>query len=203
MPQYSPTMWQYNGLVLLCGYLQRLTAQDQILRWIGQPAKHGRGAALPSLSDTVTAAMAALGERSLPEAQLRAIGRMLPEVETWWEACAPRPRHETRLADRIAATGGAIFGEKRVNDGLIAMGRLFDPALEERFAKQALFHQGRLRVVSAVVSRLARRDTPPQPELSYMERWYDELLLRRDGIGADLHTVARLLEGQNPEARSA
>lgn len=193
----SQPMHQYNGLILLAGYLHRLHVQDEILRLTGQ-ARAGRESCLPLLQGALISGLAAMGPGPVPAELEQQAQAMLPLVERWYQDSLPRPRYETRLEWRVAATAGALCGEKQVNDGLLTLVRLIEPVRAPRFEEQSLFHQGRVRVAGTVVGALVRSQRPPEPELSYLERWYDELFVNRDGVARDLQAVGHLLSAQHP-----
>lgn len=201
MPTNSPAMWQYNGLVLLAGYLQRLHVEDEILQMLGTTPQRCEG--LPQMLECVASAMTAMEERALSPDEQEALLAVLSEAEGLLVERTLRPRCEAPLAEQVAVVGGAVAGEKRVNDGLVTMGRLFDPRIAERFRGVALFHEGRMRIIATAVRCLAEGGHPPRPELGCVERWYDELFLNQEGIRTDLRSIARLIAGQSPAFQTA
>lgn len=192
MPQISPAMWQFNGLALLFGYLQRLATEDEIRRILGTPTDPVRSTALPPMLEAVRQALSA------GECEVGQIARLLPHVEGWFDQWLPRSRAEGDLIDQVAVTGGGIYGERAVNDSLILIGRRFDPAVADRFLQRRLFHEGRVRVVNQAVAALAARSAVPEPERSHIAAWYDQLVRNRPRIKSDLAAVRSMLLGPSP-----
>ncbi len=192
MSKISPAMWQSNGLVLLNGYLQRLYVQDEILQILGD-RRHRRCCA--ELSARLASAD---GQMKNLRAGTTLLLDLLDLAGAWWEETLPRPRSKTHLAERLAAVGGAIHGERAINEGLIHLGRQYDPALAEEFLAQRPYHEQRVEIVTNVVGLLAGGADPAASERQLMEGLYDDLVRNRQGIQSDLAAIRKMLRGYCP-----
>lgn len=185
---------QFNGLVLLNGYLQRLFVHKQIRLQLKKDDQ--QDASLPPLLDRLNAIIGAFDKtKPMPSEQADQALDILHTVEQKMTDYLPAAPATAGFADKLAVAGSTIYAEEHINNGIIKMGEWFNPAVQDRFMQQVPYHRNRVALVNQAVHKTASSAPLSEHEQQTIEQWYEDVRRNEEGFQKDFTEIRAYITG--------
>lgn len=186
------TRLQLNGLVLLYAYLRRASDYQAMLRLLGEPVDQ---AELDRLSPMIEAVGSAVRDfdpdAGLDAQQVHDFDEIAAQVGPFTDAFVPGDDDGER--QRLAAVAAAVYAEEQVNDGVVHMGDLMDPALADQFRQRTLHFQQRTAMVTRWVKTVSGGQPLDSESASQRDELLDQVIEASANIDSDLATIRQFL----------
>lgn len=189
----KPLELQYNGIVLLYGYLQRLFVYGKVKSMLDTVPETLEIDSLPSLLDKTSKIIQnfdttnGLSKEQQQEllAILSTIKKLVPptlEVEK-----------EPVLADQLAVAGASVYAEEYINNGIIHLGTLFNPSIADRFRQHIPHFQNRVNRINSLVDKAAHQHNLSEEENAQVSTWYTDVMKNAKNIGSDFQIIYKYI----------
>lgn len=189
----NPLELQYNGSVLLYGYLQRLFVYGKVKSMLGTVPETLEIDSLPSLLDKANEIFQNFDTKNgLTQEQQQELLAILATVKK----LVPHTVEKTEnpeLADQLAAAGAALYAEEYINNGIIHLGMLFNPTIADRFRQHIPHFQNRVNGINVFVDKTANHKSLSADETAQLEAWYSDVMKNAKNIGADFQSIYKYI----------
>lgn len=189
----NPLELQYNGSVLLYGYLQRLFVYGKVKSMLGTVPETLEIDSLPSLLDKASEIFQNFDTKNgLTQEQQQELLAILATVKK----LVPHTVEKTEnpeLADQLAAAGAALYAEEYINNGIIHLGMLFNPTIADRFRQHIPHFQNRVNGINVFVDKTANHKSLSADETAQLEAWYSDVMKNAKNIGADFQSIYKYI----------
>lgn len=183
---------QFNGLVLLYGYLQRIYVHDQVLAMLGEQGSPSTADDLPPMLALVGGAMRSFDpEGGLSPDEVHDLESVVDAAQPLVAGCLPQPGDSP--GHQLAAVSAAVYAEDHVNNGIVRMGDLLDPDVADRFRQRIPSFRNRVAVVTNWVERAADHQSLTAEEASERDRLLADVTVAAPNVESDLRTVRTYL----------
>lgn len=185
---------QYNGMLLLASYVQRLHVFYATLQHLENktyPELEQQKEAFESLN-----AMMPMFEatKSLTMTQFDKMQQLIEQTTKAMDDYF-QPLNMSQ-SYKIALVASTFFGEQLMNNGVIRLGKLFNEQVGPDFEKRIKFYEERTRMMQAVVHVLKEGKTPEQKILQIVDDYYNGILKRQDMILSDLQKISPMIQAR-------
>lgn len=184
---------QYNGIVLLTGYLQRLYVVELICNKLGESSNSERFHKAKSLLDESYTILPVFEEtRNLTMAQkvqLQLIAKQTEELMAAYFKSLPLSFNE-----KLAIVGSSLYAEQHVNAGIIRLGELFNVEVNKDFHQRVKFYKDRTQMVDYLVHALSNDEQLEERFLKPIEPWFNEVMRNKNYVIEDFKSIAEMLE---------
>lgn len=186
---------QFNGMVLLNGYLQRLFVYETVRRMTKNGQNDGRMEKTRSLLDSLAAIVQQFEQtKQLSGSQINDLLSTLNEVQLMMGDYLPSTS-SVDFEEKLAIAVSSIYGEEHINNELIKLGELFDPEIQDRFMQRIPYYQKRVALSNRIVHKKGNNEPVSSDESAQIEEWFEDVMRNKDGIQSDFHTIRRCLIG--------
>ncbi|HWK24785.1 MAG TPA: hypothetical protein VNS08_17360 [Ureibacillus sp.] len=184
---------QYNGIILLLGYLQRLFVAETIYERVGEPFEQNRLDLAKSLLDDTYKIMSVVEKTQLltveQKKQLELISQQTEELmKTYFQ---PLPY---TFNQKLALVGSSLYAEQQVNAGIIRLGDKFNVQVNKDFHQRMKFYQQRTKMIDYLVSKLQQKEELEEQYTKPIEPWFNDVMMNKELILEDYKQIAQLLE---------
>lgn len=194
----NKVQFQFHGIVLLYGYLQRLFVYGNIKGMLDTKPEAPEWEELPKLLDGVSAIFQSFDRTSgLKLDQMKQAFTAYRTVEAMTPETFP-DQEKAQLADRLAVVGAGLYAEEYINTGLIHLGMNFDPKVEKRYREQAKHYQKTVKIISLLVDKTAQGQPLSKVEADQLQSWYKTSLENTDTVKKDIRRIRYFLNGTKP-----
>lgn len=184
---------QFNGVVLLYGYLQRLFVYGKIKSLVGTKPEELK---LERLSSHLDAASSVFGnfdrQNGLTKIQKQQMLVALQTIEELMPLTLKVPE-EPQLEDQLAVAGAALYAEEYINNGLMHFGKLFNPQVEDRFRQHIPYFQNRVNSINYFVEKAENQKSLAFHETKQLTKWYEDVLANAADAAEDLRQIHQYL----------
>lgn len=189
----NPLELQYNGVVLLYGYLQRLFVYGKVKSMLDAVPETLGVDSLPSLLDTASAALQNFDSKNgLTEEQQQELLAILATIKKLVPATL-EAQENPKLADQLAVAGAALYAEEYINNGIIHLGMLFNPKIADRFRQHVPHFQNRVNGINMLVDKTANHKPLDANETAQLEAWYTDVMKSAKNIGTDFQSIYKYI----------
>ncbi|MBZ5200770.1 hypothetical protein HU147_06030 [Planomicrobium chinense] len=184
---------QFNGVVLLYGYLQRLFVYGKIKSLVGTKPEELK---LERLSSHLDSASSVFGnfdrQNGLTKIQKQ---QMLVALQTIEELMplTLKVAEEPQLEDQLAVAGAALYAEEYINNGLMHFGKLFNPQVEDRFRQHIPYFQNRVNSINHFVEKAENQKSLAFHETKQLTKWYEDVLANAADTSEDFRQIHQYL----------
>lgn len=183
---------QLNGLVLLYAYLRRAGDYRSMLGLLGEPTDADEAARLTPMLERVGAAVRDFDpDTGLSADQVAEFDAIVEQTGPLTDAFVPDEDADDHQI--LAAVAAAVYAEEHVNDGLVHLGDLMDPALAEQFRARTLHFQARTSTVTTWVKTVSGGEPLDAEALQQRDELLDQVLEAAAHIDSDLATIRQFL----------
>lgn len=188
----NPAQVQYNGMILLHSYLQRMYVYENtklILNFNGQP-------------DVLTEVKGFMEEVNLMVTMFEDTKMMA--TTQYKRLFVITTRIEALLKDyfidneydfsyQVALVASALYGERAMNSHVIRLGKIFDVEVSADFERRIKFYEERTKAINAVVHILKNGEELPQKMIETIRLWFDGVDKQRETVIKDADKIKPML----------
>ncbi|BDH61719.1 hypothetical protein MTP04_18490 [Lysinibacillus sp. PLM2] len=190
MTQNSKT--QYNGMILLTGYLQRLFVAETIYRRLEEPYDPDRFEQIKTLLDDAYKIMPIFEQTKTlsPDqmAQLKYITEQTEKLMTTYFKPLPLPFNQ-----KLAIVGSSLYAEQHVNAGIIQLGEIFNIEVNRDHKMRIKFYEQRTKLVDYIVFVLHHREQPEEETMKQIEPWFNDVMRNKGFILDDFKQIKEMI----------
>ncbi|RHW38234.1 hypothetical protein D1B33_04935 [Lysinibacillus yapensis] len=184
---------QYNGMILLTGYLQRLFVAETIYRKIGETHDEARYERVKSLLDEAYAILPAFEEtKNLTKAQINQLQLIAQQTEEFMKSYFKELPYTFK--QKLAIVGSSLYAEQHVNAGIIRLGKLFNVEVNKDFHQRIKFYEQRTKMIDYLVATLQQNEEPEEQFTKPIDPWFNDVMKNKEFLLDDFKQVAKLLE---------
>lgn len=189
----NPLEIQYNGIVLLYGYLQRLFVYGKVKSMLGAVPETLEIDSLPSLLDKTSEIFQHFDTKNgLSKEQQQELLAILATVKKLMPHTVEKTE-KPELADQLAVAGAALYAEEYINNGIIHLGMLFNPTIADRFRQHIPHFQNRVNGINSFVDKAANGKSLSTDELAQLDTWYTDVMKNAANIPADFQSIYKYI----------
>ncbi|WP_298467507.1 hypothetical protein [uncultured Psychrobacillus sp.] len=189
---------QYNGLVLLNGYLQRLYVFEKTKGLLNN------GSFNVEKIDTITQQLKKVldiaevfnSKKSLDEPNKNNLLEIAEITEKLSEEYKNEMIKSKVFKEELAVTASAIYAEEHINNGIIQMGELFNPEVKDRFMQHILYYRNRVAVVNSVVQKETEGTEQLLEDTFQIKTWFIQTLQNAEYISKDFESIKEYLRSK-------
>ncbi|GKW46434.1 hypothetical protein [Planococcus sp. NCCP-2050] len=190
----NPLEIQYNGIVLLYGYLQRLFVYGKVKSMLGAVPETLEIDSLPSLLDKTSEIFQHFDTKNgLSKEQQQELLAILATVKKLMPHTVEKTE-KPELADQLAVAGAALYAEEYINNGIIHLGMLFNPTIADRFRQHIPHFQNRVNGINSFVDKAANGKSLSTDELAQLDTWYTDVMKNAANIPADFQSIYKYID---------
>ncbi|RNF38673.1 hypothetical protein [Planococcus salinus] len=194
----NKVQFQFHGVVLLYGYLQRLFVYGNIKGMLDTKPEAAEWDELPQHLDHVSAIFQNFDRKAgLNIDQIKQAFTAYRTVEAMTPQTFP-DKEKAPLSERLAVTGAALYAEEYINTGLIHLGMNFDPKVEKRYRQQAEHYKKVVKIMTMLVEKTAEKKTLSKAEADQLQKWYQTTMESADTVKKDIRRIRYFLNGTTP-----
>lgn len=184
---------QYNGLILITGYLQRLFVYETINEKLNIKKDKARLEKIKSLIDTTYTILPEFERtKCLREDQTLQLILILDEIKnfmkTYFNPLA------VSFNEKLAIVGSSLYAEQKVNDGIIKLGKLFQIEINRDYEMRSKFYADRTKMIDYLVHTIAKKEQPDEQFIKPIEPWYENIMRNKEGILSDIEKIYELIK---------
>jgi len=182
-------MWHLNGLMFVYAYLHYLLVHDRVLA--GFPPDRvaetddARTIKLVKVVDDMI--LDFRSDVGLNPTQRRRTLRIAGEIKR--KVLATWPREDAEPNEWLAAIAAHLFCEEHINNGYIRMGRVFDPAMADRFLDRVEFCRGHCRVIAGYAAKLVAGEEFTHTEQNQIRYWQEYAVTYPEDVRKDFGDI--------------
>lgn len=189
---------QYNGLVLLNGYLQRLYVFEKTKGLLNNGAFNVEKIDIitQQLKKVLEIAEVFNRKKCLDEPNRNNLLEIANIAEELSEKYKNDIINSHTFKDELAVTASTIYAEEHINNGIIQMGELFNPEVKDRFMQHILYYRDRVALVNFVVQKELEGEENLQKDKDQIVTWYNETIQNSQYISKDFESINEYLDVQ-------
>lgn len=184
---------QYNGLILIAGYLQRLFVAESIYAKLRIPTDPAR---MDTIKGLINKTQPIINEFeatvTLREDQQLQCILVLDEINKLMKGYF-KPL-VTNFNEKLAIFGSSLYAEQMVNNGIIKLGKLFNVEINRDFEMRSKFYADRTKMIDYLVHTIENNQTPDMEFMTPIEPWYENIMRNKEGILEDIQKIYDLLK---------
>lgn len=186
---------QYNAMILLTGYLQRLFVTETIYQRIGEPYDQERFDKIKALLDESYTIIPVVEETHIltteQKLQLLLIAQQTEELmQNYFKQLS------LSFNQKLAIVGSSLYAERHVNAGIIRLGELFNVEVNKDFHQRTKFYEQRLKMIDYIVSSLQQKQEPEEQLIGPIDSWFNDVMRNKEHILEDFKQIAIMLDFQ-------
>ena len=183
---------QYNGIILLTSYLQRIIVAETIYRKCSQHHSASRFELSQALLDEVHTIIPVFEEtKSLDEAQIEQLQVMTNKtIDLMHSYFKLMPQN---FIDKLALVGSSLYGEQLMNSGILRLGELFGIDMNKDFHMRVKFYEDRTKVIDVIVQQISDGKQLDEAIVKPIETWYNDILHQKEHVLKDMDQIAQMI----------
>ena len=185
---------QYNGMLLLASYVQRLHVYYATLQHVEQKqypqlqqqkeAFDSINAIMPMFEATKTLTMTQFDKmQELTTSTIEAMQHYFQPLNT-------------SFGYKVAIVTSTLFGEQMMNNGVIRLSHLFKEEISPDFDRRVKFYEDRTKMMQIVVMLLKDGKMPEDDIVKTVEKFYDGIMNNKQVILEDLQKISPMIMGE-------
>ena len=181
---------QYNGMLLLASYVQRLFVAEQVKGRLGQEST--QLSTVKDYFDSINAIMPMYTQtKMLTVTQGEKLSEILHGVKNmmsdYFEPLNTSYEYKLRI---VTST---LFAEKLMISGIIHLGEIFNEDVGSDFQKREKFYEERTTLVNKLVAAHVARNTPTEQVISVINTLFEGILKQQEHILKDMNKIAPMI----------
>ncbi len=181
---------QFNGLILLASYIQRLYVNEQIKERLEQKSEDFP--VVKDYFDSVNAIMPMFVQTKM------LTGTQGQKLEQILAGTMDMMQHyfeplNTSYAYKLRIVTSTLFAEKLMIQGILHLGEVFGEDVGEDMKKRLPFYEERTKMINQVVAA-KQADVEPTPEVvAVIDKWYEGIAENQQNILQDMNKIAPMI----------
>ena len=190
-PQKYEASIQYNGIILLASYLQRLYVYETIQVKINDATDEKLNKVKGMFEHSEMMVKIFEETKSLMDGQRDKLKSFAGEVTLLMQDYI---KDEPDFNERLAVVGSTLYGEQMMNFGVIKLGHIFKQNVGKDFPARAKFYEDRTKAVDLMVHLVAQGDTIEEGMQDLINKWYVGIAAQKGGILTDIRKINEMLD---------
>ena len=185
---------QYNGMLLLASYVQRLHVFYATLQHVEQKqykelqqqkeAFDSINAIMPMFEATKTLTMTQFDKmQELTTSTIEAMKHYFQPLNT-------------TFGYKVAVVTSTFFGEQMMNNGIIRLSHIFKEEISKDFERRVKFYEERTKMMQIVVVLLKDGKMPEDDIVKTVEKFYEGIMKNQQLIIDDLQKISPMIKGK-------
>ena len=184
---------QYNGIILLTGYLQRVFVAETILERVGEPYNQERYDKAKALLDDAYTIIPVVEETKTvsqdQKKRLEIIAKHTEELMKTYFKQMPLTFNE-----KLAIVGSSLYAEQHVNAGIVRLGELFNIKVNKDFHQRVKFYEQRTKMIDHLAFTRNQKEELEEQFTKPIDPWFSDVMRNKNLILEDFKQVEQLLE---------
>ena len=181
---------QYNGMLLLASYVQRLFVAEQVKGRLGEDSK--QLSTVKDYFDSINAIMPMFTQtKKLTVTQGEKLSEILHSVKQmmsdYFEPLNTSYEYKLRI---VAST---LFAEKLMITGIVHLGKIFNEDVGSDFQKREKLYEERTTLVNKLVAAHVAGNAPTEQVISVINTWFEGILKQQQHILEDMNKIAPMI----------
>ena len=181
---------QYNGMLLLASYIQRLYVNEQVKGRLEEESE--QLAVVKDYFDSINAIMPMFTQtKVLTVSQGDKLASILKGIKKmmghYFEPLNTSYDYQLRI---VTST---LFAEKLMINGIIHLGKLFQEDVGEDIHRRVKFYEERTTMVNKLVAAQQAGMAPTEDVKKIIGSWYDGIMKQQDNILKDMEKIAPMI----------
>ncbi len=184
---------QYNGIILLTGYLQRLFVSETIHRRLGETQKPEPLKLAKELLDEAYKILPVFEKThrltNEQKEQLQKISTQTDDLMATYFKGEPYS-----LNQKIAIVGSSLYAEQHVNAGIVRLGQLFNVEVNRDFHMRIKFYEERTKMIDYLVYTIEQKEQIDEKMINVIDSLFNDVMRNKEFILNDLKQIPLMLE---------
>ena len=181
---------QYNGMLLLASYVQRLFVAEQVKGRLGEESE--QLSTVKDYFESLNAIMPMFTQtKMLTVTQAEKLSEILHGVKNmmghYFEPLNTSYEYKLRI---VTST---LFAEKLMVSGIIHLGKIFNEDVGSDFQKREKFYEERTTLVNKLVAAHVAGNLPTEQVISVINTWFEGILNQQQHIINDMNKIAPMI----------
>ena len=181
---------QYNGMLLLASYVQRLFVAEQVKGRLGEEST--QLATVKDYFESINAIMPMFTQtKTLTGTQGAKLSEILQGVKQmmahYFEPLNTSYEYKLRI---VTST---LFAEKLMVSGIIHLGKIFNEDVGSDFQKREKLYEERTTLVNKLVAAHVAGNLPTEQVISVINTWFEGILNQQQHIINDMNKIAPMI----------
>ncbi len=181
---------QYNGMLLLASYVQRLFVAEQVKGRLGEEST--QLSTVKDYFESINAIMPMFTQtKMLTVTQGEKLSEILHGVKNmmghYFEPLNTSYEYKLRI---VTST---LFAEKLMVSGIIHLGKIFNEDVGSDFQKREKLYEERTTLVNKLVAAHVAGNTPTEQVVSVINTWFEGILNQQQHILKDMNKIAPMI----------
>ncbi|WP_107942726.1 hypothetical protein [Metasolibacillus fluoroglycofenilyticus] len=179
---------QYNGLILLTSYIQRIYIAEKINERIGVQTNPSRLQAAKNYLDELNMIMPLFEQtRELTDTQLKRVKEITMSTKHLMDGYFPQPPFS--FVQKLSIVGSSLYGEQLMNTGVLRLGQLFQKEVGKDFEMRVKFYKERTEFIDAVVHTLYSKEEIELSLQQIIANWFEGIMANRKNVLQDMEKI--------------
>ena len=181
---------QYNGMLLLASYVQRLFVAEQVKGRLGEEST--QLSTVKDYFDSINAIMPMYTQtKMLTVTQGEKLSEILHGVKNmmsdYFEPLNTSYEYKLRI---VTST---LFAEKLMISGIIHLGEIFNEDVGSDFHNREKLYEERTTLVNKLVAAHVAGNSPTEQVVSVINTWFEGILKQQEHILKDMNKIAPMI----------
>lgn len=184
---------QYNGMMLLASYVQRLHVFYATLQHVEnkqyeqlheqKEAFESLNAIMPMFEATKSLTLTQFDKmQELTASTIKAMDHYFQPLNT-------------SFGYKVALVTSTFFGEQMMNNGVIRLGKLFNEEISPDFERRIPFYEDRTKMMQIVVMMIKDGKMPEDDIVKTIDKFYEGIMKNQHVIMQDLQKISPMIKG--------
>ena len=182
---------QYNGIILLTAYLQRIYVEETIYVRIEQTNTSRLELTKTLLDDTYMIQGMFEQTKALTEGQTKKLASITQHMQQLMRGYFKESAPST--TDKIAIVGSSLYGEQTMNNGILRLGELFDEEINKDFHMRKKLYEDRIKVIDGIVHMFTNKKEIEENLLKPIDKWYADICNQQQYILSDTMKIGEMI----------
>ena len=181
---------QYNGMLLLASYVQRLFVAEQVKGRLGEEST--QLSTVKDYFESLNAIMPMFTQtKMLTVTQAEKLNEILHGVKNmmghYFEPLNTSYEYKLRI---VTST---LFAEKLMVSGIVHLGKIFNEDVGSDFHNREKLYEERTTLVNKLVAAHVAGKTPTEQVVSVINTWFEGILNQQQHILKDMNKIAPMI----------
>jgi len=181
---------QYNGMLLLASYVQRLFVAEQVKGRLGEEST--QLSTVKDYFESINAIMPMFTQtKMLTVTQGEKLSEILHGVKNMMDHYFEPLNTSYEYKLRIVTS--TLFAEKLMVSGIVHLGKIFNEDVGSDFQNREKLYEERTTLVNKLVAAHVAGKTPTEQVISVINTWFEGILNQQQHILKDMNKIAPMI----------
>lgn len=187
---------QFNGMILLNSYLQRVFVAETIYHRLSKNEAYDYNAAryeeAKKLMDETHNLLPVFEEtKELTMAQKQQLQLITEKAQSLMQDYFKQM--PLSFQDKLALVGSTLYGEQMMNNGILRLGEVFNIEVNKDFQMRTKFYEDRIKMIDFIVNSLYQNKSVEEDLLKPVEALFSDVLRQKEHILGDMKKIEEMI----------